>query len=71
MIYKTLRRFKKGKKNAPLSGIPHKTALLEVERAKGIEPSYSAWEADVLPLNYARIFHNVNIIPHAGGNVNP
>ena len=25
-----------------------------VERAKGIEPSYSAWEADVLPLNYAR-----------------
>ena len=25
-----------------------------VERAKGIEPSCSAWEADVLPLNYAR-----------------
>ncbi len=25
-----------------------------LERAKGIEPSYSAWEADVLPLNYAR-----------------
>ena len=24
------------------------------ERAKGIEPSFSAWEADVLPLNYAR-----------------
>ena len=42
-----------------------------MERAKGIEPPYSAWEADVLPLNYARIFHNVNIIPHAGGNVNP
>ena len=28
----------------------------DVERAKGIEPSYSAWEADVLPLNYARVF---------------
>ena len=28
---------------------------LLMERAKGIEPSYSAWEADVLPLNYARI----------------
>lgn len=27
----------------------------DLERAKGIEPSYSAWEADVLPLNYARI----------------
>ena len=26
-----------------------------VERVKGIEPSYSAWEADVLPLNYTRI----------------
>lgn len=29
-------------------------AVFNVERAKGIEPSYSAWEADVLPLNYAR-----------------
>ncbi len=26
-----------------------------MERVKGIEPSYSAWEADVLPLNYTRI----------------
>lgn len=25
-----------------------------VERAKGIEPSLLAWEAKVLPLNYAR-----------------
>ena len=25
-----------------------------LERVKGIEPSYSAWEADVLPLNYTR-----------------
>ncbi len=28
---------------------------VELERAKGIEPSYAAWEAAVLPLNYARI----------------
>jgi hypothetical protein len=27
---------------------------LSMERAKGIEPSYAAWEAAVLPLNYAR-----------------
>src|SRR3984957_5859034 len=27
---------------------------VRMERAKGIEPSFSAWEADVLPLNYAR-----------------
>lgn len=26
-----------------------------LERAKGIEPSYRAWEALVLPLNYARV----------------
>ena len=27
---------------------------MSLERAKGIEPSYAAWEAAVLPLNYAR-----------------
>ncbi len=25
------------------------------ERVKGIEPSYAAWEAAVLPLNYTRV----------------
>jgi sulfur carrier protein len=29
---------------------------MEVERVKGIEPSYAAWEAAVLPLNYTRGF---------------
>ena len=29
-------------------------SLKLLERAKGIEPSYAAWEAAVLPLNYAR-----------------
>ena len=28
-------------------------ALL-LERVTGIEPAFSAWEADVLPLNYTR-----------------
>ena len=28
----------------------------ELERVKGIEPSYAAWEAAVLPLNYTRDF---------------
>ena len=27
---------------------------LQLERVKGIEPSYQAWEAGVLPLNYTR-----------------
>ena len=26
----------------------------EVERVMGIEPTLSAWEAEVLPLNYTR-----------------
>ena len=28
---------------------------MELERVKGIEPSYAAWEAAVLPLNYTRV----------------
>ena len=27
-----------------------------MERARGIEPPYEAWEAPILPLNYARPF---------------
>lgn len=36
---------------------PDQIALirLRMERAKGIEPSTRAWEALILPLNYARI----------------
>ena len=30
-----------------------------VERVKGIEPSYAAWEAAVLPLNYTRNFNDL------------
>ena len=26
----------------------------KMERARGIEPPYEAWEAPILPLNYAR-----------------
>ena len=31
-----------------------KSGIPRFERVKGIEPSFSAWEADVLPLNYTR-----------------
>ncbi len=35
---------------------PHGTLLdIDLERVKGIEPSYEAWEAAVLPLNYTRV----------------
>ncbi len=29
-----------------------------MERMTGIEPAYSAWEADALPLNYIRLCQN-------------
>ena len=35
-----------------------------LERVKGIEPSYSAWEAAALPLSYTRIV--VVFTPRAG-----
>ncbi len=38
-----------------LSGAFNPQAADPLERAKGIEPSYAAWEAAVLPLNYARL----------------
>src|SRR6516162_7215932 len=34
------------------SGRQGSYALVRVEPMTGIEPAYSAWEADVLPLNY-------------------
>jgi hypothetical protein len=32
-----------------------------MERVKGIEPSYAAWEAAVLPLNYTRIAKELSV----------
>ena len=46
--------------------ISKKTALAarsQVERMTGIEPALSAWEADVLPLNYIR---RVTLYPQRG-----
>ncbi|EDL65162.1 hypothetical protein BSG1_05774 [Bacillus sp. SG-1] len=36
-----------------------------MERVKGIEPSSSAWKAEVLPLNYTRNIH-MKLVPVAG-----
>ena len=35
-----------------------------VERVKGIEPSYEAWEAAVLPLNYTRMVWKFTRLSH-------
>ena len=48
------------KKQSPLYG---KTAFVCVERAMGVEPTSVAWEATVLPMNYARIETNFSTEP--------
>jgi hypothetical protein len=35
--------------------VPMCFGSIVMERVKGIEPSYEAWEAAVLPLNYTRV----------------
>ena len=34
--------------------------LNKLERVMGIEPTCSAWKADILPLNYTRIYQLYN-----------
>lgn len=42
---------------------PHQTGL---ERVRGIEPPYSAWEAAALPLSYTRMPFHLNARPFDG-----
>ena len=39
-----------------------------MERVKGIEPSYEAWEAAVLPLNYTRMGRNSTVRSMGSGD---
>jgi hypothetical protein len=45
---------------APLTRAEFQLFAQRLERVKGIEPSYEAWEAAVLPLNYTRIWQLVD-----------
>lgn len=38
------------------------TSREPMERVMGIEPTFSAWEADVLPLNYTRNLTEINTL---------
>ena len=42
-------------------------SLPTLERVAGIEPAYSAWKADVLPLNYTRYYLSRSRHPMASG----
>ena len=44
-----------GAATAPDKKRPYAIAYGSMEQATGIEPAYSAWEADTLPLSYACI----------------
>ena len=44
-----------------LGGLWRTSVDSHLERVKGIEPSYEAWEAAVLPLNYTRILQLVDV----------
>ena len=43
--------------------VPAQRPESRLERVKGIEPSYEAWEAAVLPLNYTRIGRDSTVAP--------
>ncbi len=38
-------------------------SFFDLERVMGIEPTLSAWEAEVLPLNYTRRIYNFTTVP--------
>ncbi len=44
------------KKNTPLG------VFFFLERLMGVEPTYAAWEAAVLPMNYSREFLKTRVI---------
>ena len=43
------------KKSRRKAGIRAKQGISELERLRGVEPPYAAWEAAALPMNYSRI----------------
>ena len=42
--------------------------IYSFERATGIGPVYEAWEASILPLNYARKISLTKLLPAKGGS---
>jgi hypothetical protein len=44
------------------------TLPLNLERVMGIEPTPSAWKAEVLPLNYTRMFSLSRLAPFFAAN---
>ena len=63
MFFVTVFLFKKYVKSNKKRFDAEASNLKLLERVTGIEPAYSAWEADVLPLNYTRKNQNSSVKP--------
>ena len=46
----------KQKEPPQMQKLQHFRGSFKLERVMGIEPTYPAWEAGVLPLNYTRVY---------------
>jgi hypothetical protein len=55
-----------GRERPKLAGKMPLTWRFALERVTGIEPALSAWEADVLPLNYTRAHEHGLVTLSAG-----
>ena len=63
----TLATPKSGTRRAPLYASTYAAVTIPqtLERVMGVEPTQSAWKAEVLPLNYTRI-HLLNMVEGGG-----
>ena len=52
------------KNEAAAHALPRRISM---ERARGIEPPSLAWEADILPMNYARVITDLFILAWMAG----
>src|SRR4051812_48212479 len=64
-------RFRAGAGSAASVAKARRGRAAALERVKGIEPSYAAWEAAVLPLNYTRAAAACAVYRSAGQRRNP
>ena len=55
-----------GREKPKLASKTSLTWRFALERVTGIEPALSAWEADVLPLNYTRVHEHGLVTLTAG-----
>lgn len=58
-------RFERAVSSSQVTRINQVFPHTDMEQVKGIEPSSSTWQADILPLNYTYIGAGSECCPHA------